>query len=232
MAELAKSSGVKPNAVLNSASRQGIRVTRVAANLRPDQADAIRRDLTAREAELGRPAGGAPPPRQRPRPPSPSPSRPEATMPLTPEPQLCTCCEVPLRFMTAADRGDVGPGGRCRPCQPHNAIAEGDTDRVLSRHREHQERLLRSFTSWATRATDFEERMKAALRTRDAWRKALVRVILNHEQHGAGRCQCGATEYPCSTVRSLDRVNPHIARRVEQYSTLTDDELDAALSHD
>jgi hypothetical protein len=70
--------------------------------------------------------------------------------------------------------------------------------------------------------------MRAAYRSRDAWRGALVEVMGEHEESPTG-CACGAKAFPCLTWRSLERVNRGILQQVEGFLALKDDERDRAL---
>jgi hypothetical protein len=74
--------------------------------------------------------------------------------------------------------------------------------------------------------------MKAALQSRDKWRRALVEVALAHEPTERGGCCCGATKYPCVTRRQLEIVNLGIAKQVERLEGLSDKELEQVLYGD
>jgi hypothetical protein len=77
----------------------------------------------------------------------------------------------------------------------------------------------------------FEERMRAALHSRDSWRRALVEVALVHEKTDAG-CLCGAKVYPCMTMQAIERANRGVARQVEVFCALSDEERGEALGDD
>jgi hypothetical protein len=218
--QLAKELGVKHNDVMKLASEVGMRFTRVAATLTPNQADRVRAHLAgkrkAEEQRMTRRLSQPPPPRRS----APAPIREE---PVPGPPNACSCCGIAIRV------GPTTTVARCRSCSDHYAIEGEDEARVLDRLRDHEAAMLHAYRAEADAAGEFEGRMKAALRSRDSWRGALVETALAHEELGTGGCRCGAREFPCFTLNKLEATNRGIARRVETFGAMTDDERDAEL---
>jgi hypothetical protein len=59
-----------------------------------------------------------------------------------------------------------------------------------------------------------------AYASRDKWRDALTYVVEQHEPKGRA-CTCGAA-WPCLTIKSLERINPGIARAIEEALVVKD----------
>lgn len=71
--------------------------------------------------------------------------------------------------------------------------------------------------------------MKAAMASRDKWRRVLVEVALGHEQMETGGSPCGAQRFPCVTRRQLELSNLGIAKEVELLEALPEEEFRALL---
>jgi hypothetical protein len=223
VAVLAKELGVPIREVTAKAQSIGIHRTRGAARLRPQEADAIRRALRDRQpARLHSVTrGGAAV-----SPPAPTITRDAAAWTRRIE---CECCGLPFLFDGSRITHDRPAPTRCPNCVEHYAIKGEDHARVLLRHRDHETRLRHAFGLAAKRATEYEEGMKAALRTRDNWRATHVEVMLAHEKSPDGSCSCAAKSYPCFTVKTAEAVNIGIAREVERFGTMTDEARHRAL---
>lgn len=76
-----------------------------------------------------------------------------------------------------------------------------------------------------------KQQVRAALESRDGWRRALVRVALEHEPDDDGNCVwCGPDHrYPCRFVTDLERVSLGRARQVERFASMKEKELAAEL---
>ncbi len=230
---LAKELGVRPNDVMRMAGDVGITVVRVASNLSPKQAERIWAYGTAeaKRREKGKAAAVAAAAAPR------SQVTARALGQVAPQVQAaqarrdgpehaCACCGLRVPHRTTG--GEEEPV-RCGLCSTHFEVVGEDEVRLLARLRDHDGRLRRAYQSAWTAATDFEERMKAALHSRDSWRGALVEVALAHEEAGAGRCKCGAKAFPCFTLRALESANRGIARQVERFGVMSDEDREREL---
>lgn len=216
IALLARELYLRPNAVLKMAEGIGIHRTRVAATLTASQADAVREEASRQNLVQTR---------RTMLPPS---TVPRAEAPHPPEfgpPHACDCCGLRLPGRPALDAEEPP---RCEICATHYAISGEDAQRVTARLADHDRRLRRAYGITWTKEHEAEEKMRAAYKTRDVWRGALVEVMAEHEESAAG-CRCGAKAFPCSTWKYLERVNRGILRQVEEFLALKDDERDRAL---
>lgn len=219
--QLAKELGVKHNDVMRVAGEVGMRFTRVAATMTPAQADKVRAHLASkRKVEQQHAARRL----NQPWPPKPAHLTPTRAEPMQGPSNACSCCGVAIRLDPSATVA------RCRSCGSHYAIEGEDQARLLARLRDHETALLHAYRAEAESAADYEERMRAALRSRNAWRSALVETVLAHEEVGGGGCRCGAKDFPCFTVNKLEAANRGIARQVETLGAMTDDERDKELN--
>lgn len=77
--------------------------------------------------------------------------------------------------------------------------------------------------------------MKAALGSRDRWKRTLAAVMVAHgpkdDDDPAQGCACGQ-EWPCVTRRTLTVVNRGIAAQVEALESLPQDEFEKFLYGD
>jgi hypothetical protein len=225
VAELAKELGVSQNAVMLLARKVEVTVTRGASKLALRQADRVRaraRDEAAHAAKAAlRPLPGL------------SKRAPVGAAPATEQVRVgpatpCSCCGLNIgrRQRDAEDELPL-----CEQCMPHYAIAgEGDA-RSLARLQDHDRRLRLVYAQLWSRVTDLDDRLHAALRSRNSWRRVLVEVAACHEETPTG-CSCGAKSFPCMTRKKIEQVNRGIARQIEDYLTLDDDELAAELGDD
>lgn len=212
--KIGKEFGVMAVDVTNAAEVLGINARRRSAKLTPTQATQLRNYFTARS---------------RPRPTTTS-QRP----PISPESEqsrhgTCKCCEMKFVYHPNRVAAKIESDVRCGDCRKHYHVSGESSEREIERLSNHNERLRKHSTFAAEHATQYESRMKSALRSRDLWRAALVRALQVHQRTGDGRCACGLAGYPCPTVTTLEEANQGIARQVERFLTLDDDELAAAL---
>lgn len=227
VAQLAKELGVSLNKIMQLAAKVGIRVTRGAATLSPAQADRVRaraNDETQRAARAAlRPQSpGAPKAIDRVRLAVPAPD----DEPRVGPPNPCGCCGLNIGGRRPDDDEDLPL--LCPQCAAHYAIEGEDESRVQTRLRDHDVRLRLVYARLWSQMTDTSERLRAALRSRNAWRRVLVEVALLHEENLTG-CSCGAKNYPCATVRAIETTNRGIARQVEGFLAMDDDVRDTEL---
>jgi hypothetical protein len=233
LSTVAREVGEPRNNVLDTARRLGINVSRVSALLTDKQVQKLR---THYEGKKPQPF----PPRPRSTASNPPHTQPEQSMrpedlamyDVTEGPSIphgCTCCGMRFpRRNTAID-----PLAYCPRCHDHFQ-AEGEShERELARLRDHDERLRRGYArAWHCQG-EYHDRMKAAFRSRDTWRAALVEVMLMHEEAEDGSCSaCHEKQFPCSTWRKLDEANRGIHRSVERYGTLPEEALERELHGD
>lgn len=134
----------------------------------------------------------------------------------------CACCG--LRGRCRVPR--LGQPLHCERCETHWRQEGESVERTLERMLEHEPRLLAYARGGFEAASNAKSQAAAALATRDTWRATLVEVMRGHEQREPdGGCVCGATSYPCPTMRVLDAENRGVSRQVECYLGLPDDEL-------
>lgn len=211
--KIGKEFGVMAVDVTNAAEVLGINARRRSAKLTPTQATQLRNYFTARS---------------RPSPPTTS-QRPLSLESEQSRHGTCECCEMKFVYHPIRVAAKIESDVRCGDCREHYPLSGESSEREIERLSNHNERLRKHWTFAAERATQYENRMKSALRSRHLWRAALVRALQVHERTGDGRCACGFASYPCPTVATLEEANQGIARQVERFLTLNDDELAAAL---
>jgi hypothetical protein len=209
VAQLARELGIKPNDVMDRADEVGIALARVAATVTPAQADRIRNRVTEKFEEDQRRADRIAALSARP-----SPNRTAAATPI----ESCDCCGL---VITAGMR-------RCSICEDHYLVPGEPLSRKEDRLADHARRVPAARNSTTTDSPESRERVASALRTRNAWRAALVEVMLVHAPGDEG-CMCGAPHYPCISVATLERVNPRIARNVENYLAMSAEDMRKAL---
>jgi hypothetical protein len=216
--ELAKELQVSSLEVVKSARALGFNVISASAMLHAKQVDALRGRVVPRgPRQPVAPASSALPK-----------TRPGGVV----RSATCACCGLLFGF----DASRLAVGGdrpvRCEPCREHYEINGEDTGRTLSRYQDHERRVRAAWEFAAKKASEYEERMKAALGSRRRWKAALAEVVLAHEEVGDHKCSCGAKAYPCFTVKQLEQANRGIAREVERLGALSDEALDRELYPD
>lgn len=108
----------------------------------------------------------------------------------------CVCCEISQRVRYRADDPTKDP--MCDQCACHRGA---DVEKRIKRAEEHAS-VWRERCDYATsKATDYEERMKSAYRSRDHAIGLLRRLYDIHEPNRRG-CSCGAKD--CRSVRVLE----------------------------
>lgn len=229
---LAKELGVRPNEIMSMGSEVGIRVVRVASKLSPSQAEQIRRHAAVEAQRRERAKSAAPAVSPRPSKPARALGQAAAHAPARPIPSdgpehACSCCGLHVPASPSWSTGDEPI--RCPACAVHFEVPGEDQARLLARLQDHDARLGRAYLAAWTAAADFENRMKAALHSRDSWRGALVEVALAHDEAGSGRCKCGAKTFPCFTLKALEQANRGIARQVERFGTMSDEDREREL---
>lgn len=199
---LARELGVKSVHLLACARELGLPVRRVAAKLTKSQVEQLRRAHAAGQVK--------------------KPQRPKFTPPPHVDPDqssTCECCE--LRFTHKASEDS----SVCPKCREHYEISNETPERVISRLESHIER----WRELRERAVSVAERCRdqtgSALHARDVWRRALVEVAVAHETMPNGACCCGSGKYPCVTRRVLEESNRGIARQVEKFEALREEDL-------
>lgn len=211
--KIAKEFGLMAVDVTNAAEVLGINARRRSAQLTLTQTTQLRNYFTARS----RPPAGVASPR-----------------PVWPESEqsrhgTCKCCEMRFVYHPIRVAANIESDTRCGDCREHYRVSGESSEREVERLSNHNERLRKHWTFAAERATQYESRMKSALRSRDLWRATLVRALQVHERTDDGACACGLATYPCPTVATLEETSQGVARQVEKFLTLDDDELAAAL---
>ncbi len=135
-----------------------------------------------------------------------------------------------MRFPRPPDDNETQ---HCPRCQLHFPVAGEAPERELARLRDHDQRLRPGYAVAWNFQSQYHDRMKSALHSRDNWKAALAEVLLAHEEAADGNCKvCHEKEFPCSTWRKLERVNRGIHREVETLAALDDDELSRELYGD
>lgn len=211
VARLGRDLGIGINGVLKIAKELGINVTTGGARLAPAQAEKVRQYQQnkadgARRVEHLR----AQAPATLPRPLAP-PARlaAPATQPGPPGTH-CSCCGLRMRVHYGVDAPLF-----CDICAQHHPEDRESVERRLERLEEHEARLLRAYQASHARALEIEKQRDQAYRSRDAWRRVLLAVVLAHEEKPAGGCSCGDREYPCRALKAIERTNPGISRQLE-----------------
>lgn len=208
---LARELGVKIVDILDCARELRLPVRRGAARLTVAQANRLREEWKA-----GRLTSRS--------------SRPKV-VPPPPQPRSdvfkCGCCG----FYFVYDR-DGSPPEHCNTCIGHYPRQDESTARTIERLMEHDGRWQKRVADASEKATDYEGRMRSALRSRDLWRRTLVEIIVAHEPLTDGSCCCGAGEFPCVTRRQLEVSNWGIARQVETLEGLSEKELEKFMRGD
>lgn len=206
--ELARELHVRPLAIIQSAQRLKINVLRAAATLTAGQAERIRYDVKAN----GRPVGlvTAPAPALK------APVQRAAT---------CECCR--LHFMYSAYENQPR---WCAHCVSHHPGADDDVDRQIARLTDHEARMREKCDAATKAANDYEQRMKDAYSSRQKWKRALVEIVVWHEQTEELSCACGAPRWPCMTLRLLEDSNRGIHRAVEALTGLSPEALERELN--
>jgi hypothetical protein len=230
VAVLAKELDIGPNDMLKLARSAGVYVARQAAIL--NQAQVMKIKSYAADQKAKQDAAYL----RVQRPTVPPPTVIDLTVPATTPPpsrrvgppHACDCCGVDVSHMPRIEGEFIK---RCAPCTDHYPIAGEDDQRVMARLTNHESRLRFAYQNIWERDIDSTSRMKGALRTRDTWRATLVTTALAHERKGTGCC-CGASTFPCFTVRKIEQTNRGIARRIEEFGAMTDDELEKELYGD
>lgn len=73
-------------------------------------------------------------------------------------------------------------------------------------------------------------RVRELYADRDRWRIAVVELTVDHMiEDGRGRCAHCPVGVPCDVAKAVKRINQGIARQIDQYATMGDAALDAAL---
>jgi hypothetical protein len=134
---------------------------------------------------------------------------------------VCNCCGLEV----------VAGVQHCSVCQDHFYIPGESRARRDDRLFDHKRRVVPTMSPSARELADARERVASALRSRDAWRSALVQTMVHHEPEDEG-CRCGARHYPCPSVETLERINRGIARRVEDYLAMSPEDMKHALDGD
>jgi hypothetical protein len=209
--DIAKELGVSSADVIHYAPKLGVNVRRAAARLTESQARRIR-EAAERGFLVRRSLRDA--------------AMPSSTAPPSERFARCMCCDLGFTYSV-----DVKPAF-CGTCEDHYQVEGEDTARALERALDHEARLRKWLEDAGTQTSKYRGQMKAALRSRDSWRRALIEVALAHEATAKGGCCCGAAEYPCVTRRHLESVNLGIAKRVEEVEGLSDAELEDFLYGD
>jgi hypothetical protein len=137
----------------------------------------------------------------------------------------CECCNLHFIYL-----GLEKPW--CDRCDEHYEIQSETADRTIVRLRDHEQRIKARFEVAATKASEYEVRMKSAYESRQKWKAALVEIAVGHEAAQGGKCTCGASESPCATMRLLEYYNKGISRQVEWLTGLSREELDRQLYPD
>ena len=232
--QLAKELGLRPNEVMQMGRDVGVTVVRVASMLSPTQVAKIRelaRTLDQRQSRSQ--TVPSPPARNSSRVAFDGPAR-FATSLSEPEhgpDYSCTCCG--LRMQRSATTSDLDVVPRCGACEHHVETPGEPESRTVARLQDHEGRLRYAYRMFWSMAQENREKMKAAFHSRDSWRGALIEVMLAHEAAGATGCRfCGSKSFPCPTWANLDRVNRGIAREVEKFGSLSDEELHRELYGD
>lgn len=144
------------------------------------------------------------------------------TLPIMEKPDVatCTCCDLSFTVPVHRDHGL-----RCPMCREHYCILNEQPERREARTAAHEKELRRRLdvmiraqrqadaTIRRLKDRDDRDALARAYDSRDRWRDALTFVIGQHVPT-AGRCSCGVA-WPCLTITSLEKVNPGIARAVE-----------------
>jgi hypothetical protein len=139
----------------------------------------------------------------------------------------CGCCG----FYFVYDKDGSTPE-HCNTCIGHYPRQDESTARTIERLMEHDGRWRKRVADASEKATDYEGRMRSALRSRDLWRRTLVEIIVAHEPLTDGSCCCGAGGFPCVTRRQLEVSNRGIARQVETLEGLSEEELEKFMRGD
>lgn len=208
--ELAKELGVKIPDVLRACASLNLPIRRGAARLTTQQVRRLRRAHEEGFLTRRKPA------------PIPPKSQPRADDWATSE---CKCCT--FRFEHSPEQAPL----HCQDCAAHYETDGEPHVRTIRRLSSHCEILERRATAAASKAAEYHDRMKAALRSRDTWKRVLVDVALGHERTDEGCC-CGAPEYPCASRLQLQLSNPGIAHRIEELECLPPGELRRVLEGD
>lgn len=211
---LAKELGVRINDILDCAHEIGLPIRRGAARLTAAQANRLREEREAgrltRRSSSSRPQYSPPPPK-----------------PPPTDVFKCSCCG--FRFSHDAD-GDLPE--HCSVCVRHYPKPNEPDSRAIERLTEHDGRWRQRVDFASKKATEYENRMRSALRSRDTWKRVLVEIVVAHEPLGDGGCCCGAANFPCVTRRQLEDSNKGIAREIEKLESLGEEELSRFLHGD
>lgn len=140
----------------------------------------------------------------------------------------CKCCSLPYSF-----REDEVKPPHCDDCQGHYEMADEPPSRTIERLNAHLAQTGHLLREMAETAAERRQKMDAAYRSRDVWKRVLVEVAVAHIPGDDGKnCVCGAGEFPCATRRHLTLVNPGIAKEVERFEGLPEDDLQDVLYGD
>jgi hypothetical protein len=113
----------------------------------------------------------------------------------------------------------------CDRCRDHYEVGGEDINRTMKRLGSHNELFQRRYEEVASLAANYHQRMKAAMGSRDKWKRIVVEVALGHEPVENGSCCCGAPVFPCGTRRQVEMSNLGIFRQIEQFESMHNDEL-------
>ena len=138
----------------------------------------------------------------------------------------CDCCGLHFSYE------GWGRPDWCTHCEEHFKIEDESPDRTIARLEDHEQRVRKWYLQAASKATEYEDKMKSAFKSRQKWKAALIEVAIGHELTDKGKCTCGTSESPCATMRLLEYANKGIARQVERLTTLSREELDRELYRD
>lgn len=229
VAVLAGELGLKLNEVYKIANTLGISAKRGAALLAPSQAQRIRAYAEAQKAT----ASVSAVPRQRAAVAAQGVVAPAKVVASVPQPEArgpehpCACCGLNMGKPREVWLDDTPR--RCAECATHFEVAGEEEAQVLRRLRDHEERLRRAYRETWEKADEYQRKMRGAYKTRDSWRAALVETILPHDENAGGGCKCGAKKFPCLTIKTLEASNRGIAKNVDEYCALSDEERELFL---
>lgn len=219
VATLAKEYGISIREVQECASALGLPMWRGAARVPASQVERLRPSLaSARSRKTGLAAL-----RERN-------MRIELNSPITPENKSddwvyveCACCQLRLNC-----RGDAGMP-LCGHCRNHFAQPGESPQRELARLRDHDERMRAAFVRARSAADEYRSKLREMIESRDDWREAAIKLVIDHVEGSNGRCEKCKQSFPCEPVRILSRVNYGFARKAETLAGFSDEELERHL---
>lgn len=153
----------------------------------------------------------------------------QANRPLTMHefPKTCGCCDRRWIFRSETDEGKP----LCPDCVDHVLIVNEPPERRLARSESHAGLYLKEAERARELVKKYNNEKEAAYNSRLKWMRAVVEVVLDHEEGPSGACWCGDS-FPCRTWQKLERANPGIHRQVEKWASYKEEQLDEVLYGD